>query len=111
MSDFLEIWRPYNYEYLVLVTEEERAVVERILGKELNEKVAWQNALTRIEREIALDPENWHLTFALSRIYYHLGDYNRSVVEFEKVEEGLSQSKNNETVSMEEAKKRLHKWL
>ena len=29
----------------------------------------------------------------------------------EKVEEGLSQSKNNETVSMEDAKKRLHKWL
>ena len=29
----------------------------------------------------------------------------------EKVEEGLSQSKNNETISMEEAKKRLHKWL
>ena len=29
----------------------------------------------------------------------------------EKVEEGLSQSKNNETVSMEKAKKRLHKWL
>ena len=29
----------------------------------------------------------------------------------EKVEEGLSQSKNNETVSMEEAKKRLYKWL
>jgi hypothetical protein len=29
----------------------------------------------------------------------------------EKVEEGLAQSKNNETISMEEAKKRLHKWL
>jgi hypothetical protein len=29
----------------------------------------------------------------------------------EKVEEGLAQSKNNETISMEEAKKRLLKCL
>lgn len=29
----------------------------------------------------------------------------------EKVKKGLAQSKNNETISMEEAKKRLYKWL
>ena len=29
----------------------------------------------------------------------------------EKVEEGIIQSKNGETVSMDDAKKRLYKWM
>ncbi len=89
-SDFDDIWRPFNYEYLVIVDEEKKELVEQILGEELNEKTAWQNALTRIEDEILQDPDNWHLTFAKSRIYYYLDEYEKSIDEFEKVENRLS---------------------
>jgi len=89
-SDFDAIWQPFNYEYLIIVPAEKKEIAERILGEELDEKVAWQNALNRIEKEIVSDPDNWHLTFAKSRIYYYLGEYEKSIEEFEKVESRLS---------------------
>jgi predicted transcriptional regulator len=42
---------------------------------------------------------------------FSVEDLIEKLIFIEKVEEGLAQSKNGETVSMEEAKKRLHKWL
>jgi predicted transcriptional regulator len=45
-------------------------------------------------------PENFSIEDLIERLIF-----------IEKVEEGLAQSKNGETVSMEDAKKRLHKWL
>lgn len=89
-GDFNAIWQPFNYEYLVIVPDDKKDAVEAILGEELDEKVAWENALGRIEQEITANPENWHLTFAKSRIHYYLGEYEKSVEEFEKVEDRLS---------------------
>lgn len=89
-SDFDEIWRTFNYEYLVIVSPDKKEIVERILGEELNEQKAWENAKIRIESEIQKDPSNWHLIFALSRIKYYLKDYNGSVEDFNKVENLLS---------------------
>lgn len=89
-DDFNTIWQPFNYEYLVIVPDEKKEAVEAILGEELDERTAWENALSRIEGEIAENPGNWHLTFAKSRIYYYLGEYDKSVEEFEKVESRLS---------------------
>ncbi len=89
-DEFNEIWQPFNYEYLIIVDESKKDIVESILGEELDEKVAWQNALERIEKEVSQNPDNWHLTFAKSRIHYYLGEYKKSVEEFEKVESRLS---------------------
>jgi len=89
-SEFNAMWRPFNYEYLILADESKKDLVEAILGEELDEKAAWQNALVRIENEIARDPDNWHLIFAKSRIYYYLGEYEKSVGQFEEVENKLS---------------------
>ena len=87
---FLKMWQPFNYEYLVIVDENKKKIAEKILGEEFDEKKAWQNALTRIEQETKKDPDNRHLIFAKSRIYYHLSDYEKSIQEFEKVENKLS---------------------
>ncbi len=72
---------PFNYECLVIVTIDKKDAVERILAEELDEEIAWQNAKIRIENEIEKDPDNWHLTFALSRIKYYLRDYKEAVEE------------------------------
>ena len=88
--EFLELWKPFNYEYLVIVDDKRQAQVEAILGEDVWEKVAWENALKRVEIEAKEDPSNVHLGFAKSRIYYYLGDYKKSVEEFEKVEDRLS---------------------
>jgi len=42
---------------------------------------------------------------------FSIEDLIEKLIFIEKVEEGLVQSKNGETVSMDDAKKRLHKWL
>jgi hypothetical protein len=42
---------------------------------------------------------------------FSVEDLIEKLILIEKVEEGLVQSKNGETVSMEDAKKRLYKWL
>lgn len=89
-EEFNKMWQPFNYEYLVIVGDSKKNVVEQILGDELNEETAWKNALKRIEVESAGEPENIHLIFAKSRIYYYLKDYQKSVEEFDKVENRLS---------------------
>ena len=42
---------------------------------------------------------------------FSVEDLIEKLIFIEKVEEGLVQSKNGETISMDNAKKRLHKWL
>lgn len=89
-DEFNKMWLPFNYEYLVMVPEEKIEIAERILGIEINEVVAWENAKMRIERELESDSTNWHLLFALSRIYYYLEDFEKSVEYFDKVEKLIS---------------------
>lgn len=89
-DDFNVLWIPYNYEYLVIVPEEKVMIVEEILGEDVDREMAWEHARVRIEDELSHDPESTHLLFALSRIYYYLGDYEKSIEYFNHVENSLS---------------------
>lgn len=85
--DFLYLWETFNFEYLVIAPTEKKELVEDILGDELDRKVAFQNSLVRIGLK---DSKNYHIGFNKSIIYYHLGDYQKSAEEFEKVESQLT---------------------
>jgi len=87
--DFLSMWQPFNYAYIIVFTPEQQDLVEAIIGEELDEKVAWQNALTRAQKESELDSENVYPIFNMITSYYHLGEYQKSVTKFEKVESRL----------------------
>lgn len=89
-EEFLKMWEPFNYEYLVLVDDSKKELVESILGDDLDQNVAWQNALKDTEAKLEKDPDNIHLNFAMSRIYYYLGNYEKSIEYFNKVETRLS---------------------
>lgn len=89
-DEFNSLWVPFNYEYLVIVDESKKEIVENILGEDLNESTAWRNALSANSEALAKDPTNIHLRFARSRIYYYLKDYRKSVEEFDAVENQLS---------------------
>ncbi len=89
-GEFITLWQPFNYEYLLIVPEEKKEIVEKILGEELSERAAWENALSRIEAEIQENSDNWHLIFAKSRVHYYLEEYEKSIEEFEKVEDRIS---------------------
>jgi len=87
--DFLSMWQPFNYAYIIVYTPEQKDMVDTIIGEESDENVAWQNALTRAQREVELDPENVYPRFNMLTSYYHLGDYQKSAEAFERVENQL----------------------
>ena len=59
------------------------------MGDEIEEKVAWENALERAKKESLLDSENVYTWFNMSTSYYHLGGFQNSISAFEKVESRL----------------------
>ena len=89
-SDFLKLWKVYNYEYLVFATPLNKAVIEKILAAELDPMVAWKNAAARAEGELARNPTDNAARFNLAVSLYYAEDYTGAVAEFEKVESSLS---------------------
>lgn len=87
--DFLSMWQPFNYNYLILYTNEMENKVMAILESEKDKKTAWKNSLKRAEKEKALDPTNPYPIFNIATAAYHLGDYEKSIKEFEEVEQKL----------------------
>jgi len=81
-----ELWDAFNYEYLVLVPTEQEAEVRTILGDEVDEKVAWENARQRIRAKLQQNPNDLYSLFNLSVSEYELGNYEASITAFEQVE-------------------------
>lgn len=88
-DEFNTVWSKFNYEYLVIVPKDKKALAETILGKNLDETYSWEQARDTSLHELKNDPENAYSRFNLSVAYYHLGDYKKSVVEYEKAAPGL----------------------
>lgn len=88
-EDFDKIWDKFNYEYLVLIPKEKQQPAEQILGEDLNEVTAWLKAVNLSETKLNENPDDITARFNLSVAYYKLGDYEKSVAEFEKVENKL----------------------
>jgi tetratricopeptide (TPR) repeat protein len=87
--DFLTMWQPFNYDYIIVYTPDMKDKIYAIIGAEIDETVSWSNALKRAEKEKELDPENPYPAFNISTATYHTGDFSRSVTEFESVHDKL----------------------
>lgn len=88
-EDFNAIWEKFGYEYLVLVPQDKKKIAEAILGEDADAKVAWQKAANYAQDNLANNPNDVYTRFNLSVALYEIGDYQRSVDEFEKVESQL----------------------
>lgn len=88
-ADFNEIWKKFNYEYLVLVPKDKKELAEQILGENADEKTAWKNAVKNSENELESNPNDIYARFNLSVALYNILEYKRSTEEFEKVENQL----------------------
>lgn len=88
---FLNLWQQFNYEYLILVPANKRAVAEGILGENLDPVASWRGAARTAEAELAKNPNDIRARFNLSVASYWTGDYERSVEEFEKIATKLPQ--------------------
>ncbi len=87
--DFLSLWQPFNYNYVVVYREKDTALLKEILGEEFSEDVAWENALRRAREEAELSSESAYPQFNIATSSYHLGDYESSVQAFEEVQDDL----------------------
>ncbi len=90
-DDWNRMWKPFNYAYLVILPPEKKAIAERILGDELDAKVAWEHAVSTSKMQLALNPNDIEAQFNLSVALYYIGDNEGAVREFEKVEPRLGQ--------------------
>ncbi|MBI2612790.1 C39 family peptidase [Candidatus Kaiserbacteria bacterium] len=89
-DDWMHLWKDYNYSYLIAVPSEKKALVERILGSERDERAAWQNAKARAESGLSKNPSDIFAHYNLVTALYYLGDYEDTVREFEKIESRLT---------------------
>lgn len=87
--DFLELWQPFHYVYIIVYTPEEEALVEAIIGSEMDENLAWQNTLSRSEKEADLTDATFP-EFNMAVANYYLGNYEETVKYFEAVENRLT---------------------
>ena len=87
--DFMSMWQPFNYAYIPVYKPEKEEIVMAILGQDKDPSVAYWKAINRAQKESQLDPDSVYPVYNLSTSYYHVGEYEKSVIEFEKVESRL----------------------
>ncbi|MDP3974123.1 MAG: C39 family peptidase [Candidatus Daviesbacteria bacterium] len=87
--EFNAMWDKFNFEYLVLVPKEKRDIAEAILDDNLDKSVAWKKALNASLDQLAKNPNSITDSFNLSVAYFNTGEFQKSVEEFEKVEDKL----------------------
>ncbi len=88
-SEFELMWQVYGYEYLVIVPHSLQKIAEAVLGENLNSSTAWQRSIETQTKLLKDNPNNVFARFNLSIAYYHTGDYQKAVEEFERVETKL----------------------
>jgi len=80
-----ELWEAFNYEFLVFVPEDKKAIAEAILGDKLDPQNAWQLALTQADTQLQTNPNNIYAGFNRSVALYHLGRDQESIAAYEQV--------------------------
>lgn len=88
-ESFNNLWEKFNFEYVVLVPKEKQMLAEKIIGEDVDKHIAWQNAVTLSQKKLEKNPDDMYARFNLSVAYYNLGEYQKTVAEFEKVENQL----------------------
>jgi tetratricopeptide (TPR) repeat protein len=85
---FEAMWQPFNYEYMVIVVENKSQLITTILKENANEKVAWENALQRAEKE-SKTATSVYPVFNKVVALTHVGRYDEAVAAFEAIEASL----------------------
>lgn len=89
-DEFNEIWKMFNYEYLVLVPSNKVEAVENILKENVDERTSWEIAANNAKDQLKSNPNDVYTRFNLSVAYSNLGMHNQAVKEFEQVEDKIS---------------------
>lgn len=80
-----DLWQPFNYEYVVLTNKDKEPLLKAILGTQLSEKTAWEDALRRAKKEEVKEGEIPYSLFNQAVANYHLGNYEETVLIYEQI--------------------------
>lgn len=78
-----KLWKPFNYTYVLIYPKEKSSVVEAILGQNIDEKKAWNNALLRAQNDSNRDADDGYARYNQAIAHYYLGNYQESTTYFE----------------------------
>ncbi|MFW5703935.1 MAG: C39 family peptidase [Patescibacteria group bacterium] len=84
-STLLEMWKPFQYEYHIVVDPSKKALVEAILGNRTDLSYTWQQTLNQAHQQLSVDNTDTYARFNLAVAYYHLGNYQETVKEYEQI--------------------------
>ncbi len=85
-TTFEEMWKPFNYGYILVYPKEKQEIVASILGENMDRTKAYENAKIRAEKNLENNPNSSYDLFNLSTAYYHLGDAQKSVEYYERAQ-------------------------
>lgn len=88
-NEFNTLWRPFNYEFLVLVPKNKTVLVENILEQNADYTSSWQLAVNNAQKQLNNNTNDIYARFNLSVALHNIGQDVQSVKEFEKVEDVL----------------------
>ena len=84
-----ELWQAFNYSYVIVYPSDKEAIVESILGEDVDKELAWRNALAKAKEEQKNDPQNPYIKLNQAVAYYHLKDYPKAVTVYDQAKDGL----------------------
>ncbi len=83
-DDFLAMWQPFNYGYILVYPPEKQEVVEAILGEDLDAATAYRKSIQRAEKELTENPQAFYPHFNIATANYYLGEYQQAIDHYEK---------------------------
>lgn len=78
-GEFMQMWQPFNYGYILVYPKAKEKIVEAILSDEMNSNIAWQHALSRAEHELATSPDDPYVQFNIATAHFYLGNYKKTI--------------------------------
>ena len=88
-QEFLGLWKPFNYAYLIIAPIEKQSAIEKILGESLSWQTAWEKTLKKNLIDSDQNPNGFDENFNLAVTYYYLRQYSDSINVFEKIQNRL----------------------
>ncbi len=77
-------WPVFNHTYVVIYSDDQVAVVEGILGSDLDDTIMWQDALAAAEAAVSQTPDSAFAWFNLGTDLVALGRYNEAATAYDR---------------------------
>ncbi len=83
-ADLDRNWQAFNRNYIALYPPQNTALVQEIVGSDMEDDTMWQNSLEVVRRELSADAENPFLWFNLGTALNARGDFEQAAAAFDQ---------------------------